>query len=125
MSTLAARVSPAEDPADPNIVKVALDASSRAKSFSRALITPDHDGGDEPGPLKHVGLYVYRREFLLLYPTLDPTPLERQERLEQLRVLEHGFSIAVGVVLVLHHGIDTPQQYEEFVRRERKRHDRT
>ena len=125
MSTLAARFSPDEDPADPNIVKVALDASSRAKSFSRALITPDHDGGDEPGPLKHVGLYVYRREFLLLYPTLDPTPLERQERLEQLRVLEHGFSIAVGVVSVLHHGIDTPQQYEEFVRRERKRHDRT
>ncbi len=125
MSTLASRFCPDEDPADPNIVKVALDSSSRAKSFSRALITPDLDGGDEPGPLKHVGLYVYRREFLLLYPTLDSTPLERQERLEQLRVLEHGFAIAVGVGSVRYHGIDTPQQYEEFVRRERRRHEST
>jgi 3-deoxy-manno-octulosonate cytidylyltransferase (CMP-KDO synthetase) len=53
----------------------------------------------------------------MTYPSLAPTPLEQTERLEQLRVLEHGYQIAVAVAPAAHHGIDTPEQYEEFVRR--------
>jgi 3-deoxy-manno-octulosonate cytidylyltransferase (CMP-KDO synthetase) len=64
-----------------------------------------------------VGLYAYRREFLPVYVALPPAPLETAERLEQLRVLEHGHTIAVAVREAHYHGIDTPEQYEAFVRR--------
>ena len=79
----------------------------------------NRDGVEAPAaaPLKHVGLYVYRRPFLAEYVALPATPLERTEKLEQLRVLEHGRRIAVAVAEAHHHGIDTPQQYEEFVAR--------
>ena len=92
--------------------------------FSRALIPFDRDGTsrdrsvkDSSRPLKHVGLYVYRREFLPKYVSLAPTPLEQLEKLEQLRVLENGHHIAVAVAEAHFHGIDTPEQYEAFVRR--------
>ena len=68
-------------------------------------------------PLKHAGLYAYRRNFLIKYVTLTPTPLEQTERLEQLRALEHGYAINVIKASVRHHGIDTPGQYEAFVQR--------
>ncbi len=115
MSTLASPFSDDEDPSDPNIVKVVVDADGRALSFSRSM-KPSDGGGQEPPPLKHVGLYVYRRDFLLKYVTLPATPLEQAESLEQLRALEHGYDIAVAIANVTFHGIDTPQQYEEFVR---------
>ena len=117
VSTLAAPFGPDEDPADPNIVKVVLDAAGRALYFSRALIPHDRDATADPPPLKHVGMYVYRRDFLLSFTALASTPLERIERLEQLRILEHGHDIAVAVVDAPYHGIDTPQQYEAFVAR--------
>ncbi len=117
VSTLAAPFTEDEDPADPNIVKVVLDGSSRALYFSRALIPYDRDSTGLTAPLKHVGMYVYRREFLPVYIGLRPTPLEQAERLEQLRILEHGYDIAVAVVDARWHGIDTPEQYEEFVAR--------
>ena len=118
-----------EDPADPNIVKVACDAAGRALYFSRALIPHYRDAGRSPegpaqGPLKHVGLYVYRRPFLAEYVRLAPTPLEQTEQLEQLRILEHGRRIAVAVRECRFHGIDTPQQYAEFVHRWRAKHGR-
>ena len=111
MATLASPFARGEDPADPNIVKVVVDEAGRA------LYPYDRDGTGARPPLKHVGLYVYRRDFLLTYVTLPPTPLEQAERLEQLRVLEHGYPIAVAVAEVPHHGIDTVQQYEAFVER--------
>ena len=117
MTTLASPFAHDEDPADPNIVKVVVDARGRALYFSRALVPYDRDGAGEVEPLKHVGMYVYRSDFLQTYAALPPTPLERAERLEQLRVLEHGHEIAVAVAEVRFHGIDTPQQYEEFVAR--------
>ncbi len=117
MATLASPFAPGEDPADPNIVKVVADRAGRALYFSRSLIPHDRDGAGARPPLKHVGIYVYRRDFLLTYVTLGPTPLEQAERLEQLRVLEHGYPIAVAVGDVPHHGIDTAQQYEAFVTR--------
>lgn len=117
MGTVASPFAPGEDPTNPNIVKVVLDRRGRAMYFSRSLIPFDRDGASLLTPLKHVGLYVYRRDFLPVYVSLAEAPLERTEKLEQLRVLEHGHSIAVVVAEAHFHGIDTPEQYEAFVRR--------
>jgi len=127
IATLASPFAADEDPHDPNIVKVVIDQAGRALYFSRALIPFDRDGDSSPGddpamhPLKHVGLYVYRREFLAKYVALSPTPLEQAEKLEQLRVLEHGYPIAVALGESHHHGIDTREQYEAFVKRQKGR----
>jgi 3-deoxy-manno-octulosonate cytidylyltransferase (CMP-KDO synthetase) len=117
MATLASDFTNDEDPADPNIVKVVTDVNGRALYFSRALIPCARDGVRPTPPLKHPGLYAYRRNFLLNYATLRATPAEQAEQLEQLRALEHGFAIAVIKAQVLHHGIDTPEQYAAFVKR--------
>jgi 3-deoxy-manno-octulosonate cytidylyltransferase (CMP-KDO synthetase) len=124
MATVAAPFGAGEPADDPNVVKVVLDRRGRAMYFSRALIPFDRDGtrAPESQPLKHVGLYVYRREFLAQYAALPPTPLEQTEQLEQLRALEHGFAIAVAIAPAptQSHGIDTPEQYEAFVKRYRQ-----
>jgi len=119
MATLAADFAADEDPSDPNIVKLVTDTSGCALYFSRSLIPFDRDGSGHVKPLKHPGLYAYRRDFLLKYVTLPSTPLEEAEKLEQLRALEHGYKIAVVKTVVRHHGIDTPEQYEAFVARQR------
>jgi 3-deoxy-manno-octulosonate cytidylyltransferase (CMP-KDO synthetase) len=82
--------------ADPNRVKVVLDRRGRALYFSRSAIPFAREG--EPRCWQHVGIYAYRREFLLRFPTLAPTPAERAEGLEQLRALEHGFKIRCAVI---------------------------
>lgn len=123
MATIASPFAPGEDPANPNIVKVARNQLGHAMYFSRALIPHDRDA--DPGTLnpesylKHLGLYAYRRGFLAEYVTLPPTPAEELEKLEQLRALEHGHAIAVAVAQTNHVGIDTPEQYEAFVARYR------
>lgn len=122
MATIASPFAEDEDPADPNIVKVVVDRKGRAMYFSRSLIPFDRQGDGGAPPLKHVGLYVYDRPFLSIYSSLAPTPMERSERLEQLRVLEHGYSIAVATVQCRHHGVDTPEQYAQFVQRWRETH---
>jgi 3-deoxy-manno-octulosonate cytidylyltransferase (CMP-KDO synthetase) len=115
MGTIGSPFADGEDPADPNIVKVVCDAHGRAMYFSRSLIPHDRDTQGVAVPMKHVGLYAYRREFLPIYLGLEPTPAEQAEKLEQLRVLEHGHAIAVHKAVVDHHGIDTPEQYHAFV----------
>lgn len=121
VATVGSPFGPGQDPSDPNIVKVVADCRGRALYFSRSLVPFDRDGsgvaGGAAGPLKHVGLYVYRAGFLRRYVGLAETPLERTERLEQLRVLEHGHSIALAVAEAHHVGIDTPAQYAAFVAR--------
>lgn len=120
MATLASPFAADEDPANPNIVKLVtatVAGRCRAMYFSRALIPFDRDGQNLAPPLKHPGLYAYRRDFLLHYVTLPATPCELAESLEQLRALEHGHAIAIVKTIVRHHGIDTPQQYDEFVKR--------
>ena len=117
MATLASDFAPDEDPADPNIVKVVVDRLDRAMYFSRSVIPFNRDGAINLAPLKHPGLYAYQRHFLPEYVALPPTPLEQIEKLEQLRALEHGYPIAVVRTQVRHHGIDTPDQYEAFVKR--------
>lgn len=121
MATLASPFAPGEDPADPNIVKLVVDQLGRAMYFSRSPIPYDRDGIGA-AVLKHPGLYAYRRSFLPTYVALPPTPLELAEKLEQLRALEHGHRIAVIATKVAHHGIDTPEQYAEFVQRYRAAH---
>lgn len=109
-----------DDPADPNCVKVVVDQRGRALYFSRALIPYPRDAA-APASQRicrlHVGVYAYRRDFLLEYAAWRPTPLEVAEKLEQLRILEHGREIAVEEVPHAAAGIDTPQDYERFVAR--------
>lgn len=118
MATLVSPFAPGEDPANPNIVKCVAAVDGRALYFSRSLVPFDRDRA--PGaaaPRKHVGLYAYRRAFLDVFVGLAPTPLERTESLEQLRALEHGHPILCAEGEAHFTGIDTPEQYAEFVRR--------
>lgn len=94
MSTLACPLSDPEAHRDPNIVKVVRDVNGYALYFSRSPI-PYAADGDSVAAYHHMGLYAFRRDVLLEFPKLEPTPLERQERLEQLRALEHGIPIKV------------------------------
>ena len=112
-----------EDPRDPTAVKVVLRVDGTAMYFSRSAIPFDRDsrGGLDARVLRHVGLYVYRRAFLETFLKLEPTALERCEQLEQLRALQHGYLIAVAIVERGPAGVDTPEQYEAFVERWRKR----
>ncbi len=93
---------------DPNNVKVVTDRLGNALYFSRSFIPFDRDGGGVAVPLHHLGIYGYRRKFLLKFVCWKPTPLEQSEKLEQLRALEMGARIRV--VLTKHRGIgvDTP-----------------
>lgn len=84
--------------ADPNRVKVVLDRRGFALYFSRSPIPARRDTAWCPPIWQHVGLYAYRREFLLDFVRLPRTPLEQSEQLEQLRALEHGFPIRVAVI---------------------------
>ncbi|MBX2850235.1 MAG: 3-deoxy-manno-octulosonate cytidylyltransferase [Phycisphaeraceae bacterium] len=126
MATLCSRFAGDEDPTNPNIVKLVRDANGRAMYFSRSLMPFDRDhGGVSATPQtaywKHPGLYAYRRDFLAnVYPTLPPTPLEDIEKLEQLRILEHGCPIAVIEANAPEPGIDTSEQYTAFVERYQK-----
>jgi 3-deoxy-manno-octulosonate cytidylyltransferase (CMP-KDO synthetase) len=108
-----------KDPADPNLVKCAVGVDERAIYFSRSPIPFRREANNPQNAAYylHLGIYAYRRPFLLEYASWPPTPLELTEKLEQLRVLEHGREIRVLPVQRATHGIDTPEQYEEFVRR--------
>jgi 3-deoxy-manno-octulosonate cytidylyltransferase (CMP-KDO synthetase) len=113
MSTAAHPIADAAEFADPNVVKVVLDRTGRALYFSRAPIPLRRDAGraaDAVEALRHVGLYAYRARFLRAFAALEPSPLERLEALEQLRVLWHGERIAVHVSADAPGiGIDTPE----------------
>jgi 3-deoxy-manno-octulosonate cytidylyltransferase (CMP-KDO synthetase) len=106
MSTAAHAIDTVADFLNPNVVKVVLDAGSRALLFTRAPVPWWRDANAQgvralpvPPPLRHVGLYAYRAGFLRRFPALAAPPLEHCEALEQLRVLWHGERIAVHVAL--------------------------
>ena len=112
MSTLCVPVTH-EEACDPNVTLVVRDLDEMALYFSKAPIPNDRDGA--PGGkshLKHLGLYVYRREFLLEYAKMAPTPLEQREKLEQLRVLERGGKILVVMTDSDSIGVDSPADLE-------------
>lgn len=128
IGTLASPFRAGEDPRNTNIVKVVTrlgpDGIDRAIYFSRSPI-PHHRDAGEVGdgvvrPLKHAGLYVYRRPALERFVAMPESGLERTEKLEQLRAVEAGWSIAVVIRDFSHVGIDTPEQYEAFVARWRE-----
>jgi len=123
IGTVAAPLGPEDRAADPNIVKVVRDIHGCAMYFSRSCIPFDRDarGGADAAVLRHIGIYAYRRGFLDTYLAMSPTPLERAEQLEQLRVLQNGYRIGVGLVAAAHAGIDTAEQYQAFVRRHASR----
>ncbi len=106
MATLAHPLRCASDLNDANVVKVVCNAKGRAMYFSRASI-PYPRSGDSHA-LQHVGLYAYRKEFLLIYPSLAACEVEQTEQLEQLRVLYHGYDIAVSIGDFHCIGVDTP-----------------
>jgi 3-deoxy-manno-octulosonate cytidylyltransferase (CMP-KDO synthetase) len=113
MATIAVPLREAAEGANPNVVKVVTDREGNALYFSRFAIPFVRDAtGDRSLHRKHVGLYAYRRDFLLLFPTLAPTPLERAESLEQLRALEHGYRIRVTTVESSSVEVDTPADLE-------------
>ena len=117
MSTVCTHMSAGEAVTDPNVVKVVSDVRGFALYFSRSPIPyPRGTASGESGAHKHLGLYVYRREFLRTVAALDPTPLERRESLEQLRVLENGFAIKVIETRHDSIGVDTPEDLEHVRR---------
>jgi len=145
MATLSAEFQNAEQIADPNIVKVIIsafgrwtmddgrltsherratsDEIGRAIYFSRTPIPYDREEsgiGNVHQYLRHIGIYAYRKEFLLKITSLPQTPLEKIEKLEQLRAIENGFDILVGKVQHTCDGIDTPEQYAKFVKKVQK-----
>lgn len=107
MATLAHPLRCEADLNDANVVKVVCNAKGRAMYFSRAAIP--YPRSDDSHALQHVGLYAYRKEFLLIYPSLDACEVEQTEQLEQLRVLYHGYDIAVTVGDFHCIGVDTPE----------------
>lgn len=116
MATLAHPIASEDDFHDPNVVKVVCDARGYARYFSRSPIPYPRNGGMQ-GALQHVGLYAYRREFLLQYPALPACETEQIEQLEQLRVLHHGHDIAVTVGPYRCIGVDTPEDLQRAEKR--------
>ena len=115
MATLKKRIEDPSEIANPNVVKVVSDLAGNAIYFSRCPIPYVRDGGavhHQQVHYKHIGLYVYRREFLLAYSGLPVGPLERVERLEQLRALENGYRVGVVETEYESLGVDTPEDLE-------------
>jgi len=113
MSTLAKRIEDPREIDDPNTVKVVMDLRGYALYFSRCPIP--FVRGEKPPYFKHIGLYAYRREFLLGYSQMPVGPLERAEKLEQLRALENGHSIRVVETEYESLGVDTPEDLERLL----------
>jgi len=116
MSTLKKRIESPSEITDPNVVKVVTDCAGDALYFSRSPIPHWRDAGRDLSNgvayFKHIGLYAYRREFLLSYSDLPVGPLEQAERLEQLRALENGFKIRVIETEYESLGVDTRADWE-------------
>lgn len=131
MGTLKTRIKSLHDFLSPNVVKVVTDSDGNALYFSRSPLPNFRDKWNDlkdeafaTGRLlcyKHVGLYVYRREFLLKFAQMAPTPLELAEKLEQLRALENGFRIRVVETAFESIGVDTPGDLEKVVEKLRGR----
>jgi len=123
MATLKSRLKDLHELIDPNVVKVVTDSQDFALYFSRSPIPGRKEGTYLSRHLKfiniykHIGLYVYRRNFLLKLTKLKPTPLEMAEGLEQLRALENGYRIKVITTRSEAVGVDTPGDLERVKKR--------
>ncbi len=126
VATLATPITSREQWQNPNCVKVVCDAAGRARYFSRSPIPFIRDGepnftAQPPQFLQHLGLYAYRRAFLLQLAPRPPPPLEQAEKLEQLRILALGQRIRVGMVAHAGRGVDTLEDYQAFLQIYRKK----
>ena len=111
MATLICELEDA-DAQNPAAVKVVASLDGHALYFSRSLIPYPRNPGSHCRYYKHIGVYAYRRDFLLQYAKLPPTPLEQTESLEQLRALEHGFRIRLIETAFRSIGVDTPEDLQ-------------
>ncbi|HEV3059897.1 MAG TPA: 3-deoxy-manno-octulosonate cytidylyltransferase [Vicinamibacterales bacterium] len=117
MTTLFRRIHNQAELSNPNITKVVVDRGGFAMYFSRAPIPHLRDPrGGWPPMYRHIGLYAYRRSALLVLASLEPTPLERAESLEQLRALEHGIRIKAIETQYESFGVDTQEDLEQVRR---------
>ncbi|MBA2368273.1 MAG: 3-deoxy-manno-octulosonate cytidylyltransferase [Candidatus Protochlamydia sp.] len=119
MSTLAAPLLSEEEVLNPSNVKCVIDIHGNALYFSRSLIPSNKKNQFRTNTtyLGHIGLYVYRPEFVLEYQKLKPTPLQLEEDLEQLKVLENGYRIKVMVIDHASLGVDTPEDIKKIEQR--------
>ncbi len=120
MVTLATPFPASGNPDNPNEVKVVLNQRGKALYFSRSRIPFDRaSAGDESSMerpfFRHLGLYGFTGEFLQTFSRLTPSPLEQREKLEQLRALDHGYDVLVGVTAHPTIGIDTPEDLERLL----------
>ena len=125
MATVATELTDAEEMNNPNNVKVILDRYNNALYVSRSLIPYPRNAGKSK-IFKHIGIYAYRRNFLLAYAKMEPTPLEQTESLEQLRALENGYKIRVIKSSCQFVGVDTEEDLQlvnEIYLREVVNHD--
>jgi 3-deoxy-manno-octulosonate cytidylyltransferase (CMP-KDO synthetase) len=117
ITTLYHRLTDPAELGNPNVVKVTIDRGGFALYFSRAPIPYVRDPrGGWPPLYRHIGLYAYRRNALLVLAALEPTPLERAEALEQLRALEHGIRIKAVETSYDSFGVDTPEDLDRIRR---------
>jgi 3-deoxy-manno-octulosonate cytidylyltransferase (CMP-KDO synthetase) len=116
MGTLKKRIEDPREITDPNVVKVVTNSAGDAIYFSRCPIPFDREKSGSTPYFKHIGLYVYQREFLLAYSALPVGPLETAERLEQLRALENGHRIRVVETEYESLGVDTPEDLQRVSR---------
>jgi 3-deoxy-manno-octulosonate cytidylyltransferase (CMP-KDO synthetase) len=109
MATVIKRLKTKKELKDPNVVKVVIDGAMNALYFSRSAIPYDRDNNEEAVYYKHLGIYAYRRDFLLSYKDLPKSNLEMTEKLEQLRALEFGYKIKTVITEIDTVGVDTPE----------------
>lgn len=116
MSTAVVKITTAEEALSSSVNKCVMDENGNALYFSRNLIPGGHGVKWRPEITyyKHLGIYGYRRDFLLHYAELEPTPLQLAEDLEQLKVLEHGYRIKVAVVESDSIGVDHPEDIKKI-----------
>lgn len=126
IATLATPIHSLKDLEDPACVKVVRSHDSMAMYFSRSVIPYPRDASGVSGDyleqnvyLQHLGIYAYRRDFLMKLDQLPRSPLEQIEKLEQLRFLQAGYRISVGIVDHATRGIDTREDYDAFLVRQK------
>ena len=114
LATLANGTEDDHDRTDPNVVKAVIAFDAERPALGRALYFTRTSAPSGPGPVwHHIGIYAFRRAALERFAALPPSPLERRERLEQLRALENGMTIGVRVVEAVPFGVDTPADLEK------------
>ncbi|MGA7874189.1 MAG: 3-deoxy-manno-octulosonate cytidylyltransferase [Desulfoferrobacter sp.] len=120
MATLAFASHDREEYLNPNVVKLVTDSNGCALYFSRSPLPYFRNDRNNLSFLKHLGFYAYRQSFLRLFTGLPQGRLEKAEKLEQLRAMEHGHTIHVALSSIETHGVDTPEDLEKILKTNRQ-----